>query len=67
MRTTLELDDDLVQALQARHPGVSKTEAIQIAVRSYLAEDARSRLRRVAGSLDIEDLSAEMRAADRRT
>ena len=67
MRTTLELDDDLVLALLARHPGASKTEAIQIAVRSYLADDARSRLRRLAGALDVEDLSAELRAADRRT
>lgn len=67
MRTTLDLDDDLLQALLARHPGASKTEAIEIAVRSYLADDAKSRLRRVAGTLDVEDPSGKLRAADRRT
>lgn len=67
MRTTLELDDDLVQALLARHPGLSKTEAIQVAMRSYLADDARGRLRRIAGTVEIEDLSAGLRAVDRRT
>ncbi len=50
-----------------RHPGLSKTEAIQLAVRSYLADDARTRLRRLAGSLDIEDLSADLRKVDRHT
>jgi len=67
MRTTLDLDDTLVSALLARHPGVSKTEAIEIAVRSYLAESAVSRLRELAGSVEIDDVSAELRRADRTT
>jgi hypothetical protein len=65
MRTTLDLDDSLVSALLARHPGVSKTEAIEIAVRRYLAESAVSRLRELAGSVEINDVSAELRRADR--
>jgi hypothetical protein len=65
MRTTLDLDDALVSALLARHPGASKTEAIEIAVRRYLAESAVSRLRQLAGSVEIDDVSAEMRRADR--
>lgn len=65
VRTILDLDDQLLQALLKRHPGLSKTEAIQVAVRSYLADDARSRLRGLAGSLDIEDVSASLRAVDR--
>jgi len=67
VRTTLDLDDRLLEALLARHPGVSKTEAIEIAVRSYLADGATARLRRLAGTVDISDVSRESRAADRRT
>lgn len=66
MRTTLDLDDRLLDALMSRMPGASKTEAIEEAVRSYLADDAASRLRALAGNLDIEDVSAELRAVDRR-
>lgn len=46
-------------------PGVSKTEAIERAVRGYLAEDAASRLRAIAGSVEIDDVSGELRARDR--
>ena len=67
MRTTLDIDDDLLAALLARYPGHSKTEAIEAALRAYLAEDAVSRLRRLAGSLEIEDVSAASRAHDRRS
>jgi Arc/MetJ family transcription regulator len=65
MRTTLDIDDDLLAALLARYPGHSKTEAIEAALRAYLADDAVSRLRRLAGTLDIDDVAASMRARDR--
>jgi hypothetical protein len=64
MRTTLDLDDELVTALLARHPGTSKTEAIETAIRSYLTESAVARLRELAGTLDIHDTSGD-RALDR--
>ncbi len=67
MRTTLDLDDALIDALRGRHPGVSRTEAIEIAVRFYLATDAVSRLRRLAGSLEVEDVSGSLRDRDRRS
>lgn len=67
MRTTLDLDDDLVAALLARSPGLTKTEAIEHAVRRFLAFDAAARLRSLAGTLEIEDVSAELRARDRHT
>jgi hypothetical protein len=65
MRTTLDLDDSLMSALLVRFPGVSKTEAIERAVRAYLAESAVTRLRELAGSLDIDDVSADLRRLDR--
>lgn len=67
MRTTLDLDDDLMAALLARTPGLSKTEAIERALRAYLADDAASRLRALAGAVEIEDVSAAMRERDRRS
>lgn len=67
VRTTLELDDVLVASLMARLSGVSKTEAIQRAVRFYLTHDAVDQLRQLAGTVEIEDISRRLRATDRKT
>ena len=66
VRTTLDLDDELMAALLERSPGLTKTEAIERALREFLALDAAARLRSLAGTLEIEDVSAELRAQDRR-
>lgn len=65
MRTTLDLDDALVEALQARYPGLSRTEAIEQTIRAYLRADASEGLMALAGSFEIDDLSAQLRKADR--
>jgi hypothetical protein len=65
VRTTLELNDTLLAALMERLPGVSKTEAIQRAVRFYLAHETVEQLRALAGTLDIEDVSTPLRRVDR--
>lgn len=67
MRTTLDLDDALMSALLLRLPGYSKSQAIEIAVHAYLAEGSASRLRELADSLEIDDLSADLRGEDRRS
>jgi Bacterial antitoxin of type II TA system, VapB len=56
MRTTLDLEDGLVEALMARHPGLSRTEAIERAIKVYLKGEAVERLLSLAGSCEIEDL-----------
>jgi hypothetical protein len=61
MRTTLDLSDELMDALLARHPGVSKREAVETAIRAYLTADATARLRALRGRLAVEDLSTELR------
>ena len=61
MRTTLDLDDALFEALLARHPGATKTEAVERAIREYLTDDAVRRLRALRGNVEIEDLSQELR------
>jgi hypothetical protein len=67
MRTTLDLNDELVAALMERHPDLSKTEAIEVAIRQHLAELSIVGLRSLAGRLDIGDASADLRKRDRQT
>jgi hypothetical protein len=66
VRTTLDIEEDLVAALHARHPDLSMTEAIEEAIRTYLGDTAIDRLRARAGSWDLTDVSAEFRRHDRR-
>lgn len=67
MRTTLDIDDELLLALLGRVPGASKREAVETAIRGYLASDAVSRTKALVGNIKIEDVSAELRRLDRRT
>jgi hypothetical protein len=67
MRTTLDIDDELMRALMERHPGASKTDAVERAIREYLAADAHARIRALRGKLEIEDVSDDLRRIDRRT
>lgn len=66
MRTTLDLDDELMRALIARHPGESKTQAVEAAIAEHLRRGAVDWLLANAGTIEIEDLSPRLRAADRR-
>lgn len=66
MRTTLDIDDHLMAALMARHPGMSKTKAVEAAIEDHVRRRAVDELLKMRGKLDIEDVSKEMRAIDRR-
>lgn len=66
MRTTLDLDDRLMQALMARHPGETKTKAVEAAIEDHVRRGAVDWLLQNAGKIEIEDASGELRAADRR-
>lgn len=67
MRTTLELDDNLMESLLSRHPGLSKTDVVELAIKTYLENDAINRIRALRGKIEIEDVSRESRQQDRRT
>jgi Arc/MetJ family transcription regulator len=67
MRTTLDIDDDLLHALMARHPGATKREAVERAIAEYLSKDAAARTKALRGRIRIEDVSAELRSIDRGT
>jgi hypothetical protein len=66
MRTTLDLDARLMEALMMRHPGVTKTKAVEIAIGEYVRRGAVDWLLENAGKIELEDVSGEMRAKDRR-
>ncbi|MGH2764628.1 MAG: type II toxin-antitoxin system VapB family antitoxin [Actinomycetota bacterium] len=67
MRTTLDIDDELMRLLLSRHPGKSKTEAVEEAIRDYLANDANARIDALRGAIEIVDVSEESRRQDRHT
>jgi hypothetical protein len=67
IRTTLDIDDDLMRTLLDRLPGRSKTDAIEHAIEVFLADDAVDRLKSLAGTMEIDDLSHELRMLDRTT
>ena len=66
IRTTLDINDRLMEALMARHPGASKTKAVEAAIEDHVRRKAVEWLLEMRGKLDIEDVSKEMRAIDRR-
>lgn len=67
MRTTLDLDDDLMEALMARHPEMTKTKAVETAIEHHVRREAVDWLLKMRGKIEIEDVSREMRAIDRHT
>ncbi|MFL5956671.1 MAG: type II toxin-antitoxin system VapB family antitoxin [Solirubrobacterales bacterium] len=64
MRTTLDIDDDLMEALMRRLPGKSKTEAIEEAISEFVRADAVRQLREMAGTVEFDDAALD-READR--
>jgi len=49
----------------ARHPGISKTKAVEAAIEDHVRRGAVDWLLANAGKIEIEDVSKEMRAIDR--
>ena len=66
IRTTLDINDWLMERLMARHPEASKTKAVEMAIEDHLRRGAVDWLLANAGEIEIEDVSQEMRAVDRR-
>jgi hypothetical protein len=65
MRTTLDIDDGLLEALMARSPGLSKTKAIERAIDQFVKIDAYERVRGLRGAFPaIGDATAELDRAD---
>lgn len=49
IRTTLNLDQTLIETAMARHPGMTRTAIIEEGLRALLARDAAERLAALGG------------------
>lgn len=54
-----------MEALMARHPELTKTKAVEVAIEDHVRRGAVDWLLKMRGKLEIEDVSKEMRAIDR--
>jgi hypothetical protein len=66
MRTTLDIDDRLMRTLMSRHPGESKTAAVEAAIADHVRRGAVDWVLQNAGAIELDDASTDLRAADRR-
>lgn len=55
MRTTLELDNDLMDPLMAHRPDKSKTKAVETVIAELLRRDAAAGMRRLRGTVSFAD------------
>jgi Arc/MetJ family transcription regulator len=51
MRTTLDIDDELLREAQSRFPAPTKTALIEEALRALIRESATERLIRAGGTM----------------
>jgi Arc/MetJ family transcription regulator len=62
MRTTLDLDEELVRKALAETGAKSKTEVIEMGLRSLLEREARKRLKELYGShIEIDEVRRRRR------
>ncbi len=65
MRTTLDIDERLLGAVVKATGEKSRSKAVQKVLEEYLRHRAIDELRGSAGSISIDDVQEEQRAADR--
>ncbi len=54
MRTTLNIKDDMMDALLKRTKSKTKTKAVEVAIKEYLEEKAIEELIALSGNIHIE-------------
>ena len=64
MRTTLDIDDEMMKALLQRNPGASKKEAVERAIRDYLRRDAIEGIISLGGKIDFDPTYLEQLKED---
>lgn len=64
MRTTLNIDDDLIQEVMRFTKSENRSEAIRIALKSYIRQQELRQIRAMRGTMDIDDSWRELRALD---
>ncbi len=66
MRTTLDIDERLLSAVVKATGEKSRSKAVQKVLEEYLRHRAIDELRGSAGSVGMDDIQEEQRAADRK-
>ena len=66
MRTTLDVDQKLLEGVVRATGEKSASKAVNKALEQYLRRKAIDELRAMAGKMQIDDVREEQRAADRR-
>ncbi len=66
MRTTLDVDPDLLDAVVETTGERSKTKAVSKALEEYVRRTKINELRAMAGKIHLDDTREEQREADRR-
>lgn len=56
MRTTLDLDQELVTQALAATGSRTKTEVIELALRQLLEREARKQLKAMRGTMQVEEI-----------
>ena len=65
MRTTLDLDKDLMLGLMRESGCRSKTQALELAAREFLRAARRRRILEHFGRVEVEDVSGALRKRER--
>ena len=66
MRTTLDLDPELLEEVVRATGQRSKTKAVSKALEQYIRRTKINELRAMAGKFQLDDTREEQRTADRR-
>ena len=66
MRTTLDIDEKLLEEVVEATGQKSKTKAVSKALNDYMRRRKIAELRAMAGKIQLDDVRKEQRAADRR-
>ena len=66
MRTTLNIDDELLEQVMQFTESSNRSEAVRIALKSYIRQQEIRQMQAMRGTIDIDDTWRELRALDTR-
>ena len=67
MRTTLNIDDDTMEKVMSYTGQKNRSEAVRLALSSFIKEQKKKKLLALRGQVDIEDNWKNLRAMDNGT
>lgn len=64
MRTTLSIEDTLLEQVMQFTESPNRSEAVRIALKAYIRQQEIQQMRAMRGTIDIDDTWRELRALD---